>query len=173
MLEKKTTTPATSANTARWLSSLAERAGILLLSCLFAAGCNSGRNASPNSDFDQGRSLVVAGKYAEAIPVLRRYLKEDPQGKHASRAGLFLGKAHLALGDIEAARQAFDDTHRNYPDSLESHKSKYKLAMISLLSGDRQDALERFQQLAQAPDGPLAAEATAMAEFLRQQPAAE
>ena len=77
--------------------------------------------------FGSIRQLVCDGQYEKAIPKLKAY-----QGRHASRAGLFLGKAYLALGDLKMARQAFEDTVRKFPKTLEGHKCRYKLAMVTL-----------------------------------------
>lgn len=119
-----------------------------------------------NALFKEGRSLVTQGRYAHAVPTLEQYLREHPRGKHASRAGLFLGKAHLGLGQWDEAAAAFTLTIERYPQSLEAHKARYKLAVVALLRGDTADARDRFAAMARSPDGPLAPEAKAAAEFL-------
>ncbi len=144
----------------------------VLLSFVFLAaltGCGkAGASAASKENFT-GRQLVIEGKYKEAIPVLEAYLRENPKGKYASRSGLFLGKAHLALGQMVEAEKAFADTAAKQPATLEAHKCRYKLAMVSLIRGDREDALKRFDELANRPDGPLAPEAKAMGDYLREQ----
>ncbi|MEQ8791168.1 MAG: tetratricopeptide repeat protein [Pirellulaceae bacterium] len=142
------------------------------MTCLAAStGCqNAGAAAdAKQDDFSNGRALACEGKYQQAIAPLEKYLREQPRGKNASRAGLFLGKAHLALEDFPAAKKAFQMTIDNYATSLEAHKSKYKLAMIALLEGDHNDALARFTSLVDKPDGPLAAEALAWSRHLKAQ----
>ena len=79
----------------------------------------------------------------------------------------------MALGDFAAARKAFETTSRDFVGSDESQKCKYKLAMLALIEGDEKGAQERFEKLAANPNGPLAAEATAMSKYLRGQLAAE
>ncbi|QDU95841.1 tetratricopeptide repeat protein [Lignipirellula cremea] len=135
---------------------------VVLVGCRLQAGDDPAQD-----DFHQGRTLVTGGKYALAIPLLTKFLAEHPQHQNASRAGLFLGKAHLGLGDYPAARIAFNDTVKNYPATLEGHKSRYKLALLSLLEGDRDQALAQFKTLAENPDGSLAPEAAAMVRYLQ------
>jgi len=131
---------------------------IPLVSLMMLIGC--GQNPS-SGQFESIRQLVCVGRFADAIPKLKAY-----NGQHQSRAGLFLGKAHLGLGDLAKARQAFSDTVRDFPQSLEAHKCRYKLALLSLLQGDSVSAKEEFMKMSARPDGPLVAEAAAMAEFV-------
>ena len=58
-------------------------------------------------------------------------------------------------------------TIREHATTLEAHKCRYKLAVLAMIQGDHADALKRFGQLADQADGPLAAEATAMRDFLK------
>ncbi|MEQ8767453.1 MAG: tetratricopeptide repeat protein [Planctomycetota bacterium] len=137
---------------------------IAWVSILLVAACQKDES-KPGTPFD-GRDLVIAGRYSEAILALEHDLERDPRSPRASRAWLFLGKAHLALGNLEDAESAFRSAVREFPSSLEAHKSQYKLALIALIRGDREAARRGFEALAQSPDGPLAAEATAMARHL-------
>jgi TolA-binding protein len=116
--------------------------------------------------FSEGRLLVTDGHYQEAIGALRGYLGEYPDGSYGSRARFFVAKAYLGLGQLALARVEFQTTIKIYPESLEAHKSRYKLGMIDLWEGKRRQAHLRFQELAEAPDGPLAPEAAAMSNYL-------
>lgn len=116
--------------------------------------------------FGQGRQLVTDGAYADAIPLLERYLGEHPAGRNASRACLFLGKAHAGLGDLDAARRWFERGVRDFPATLEGHKCRYKLALVDLWEGRKDAATAGFAALAARPDGPLAPEAAAMHAWL-------
>ena len=143
---------------------------VLFSSVLLAAlmGCGKARApAAPKENFT-GRQLVIEGKYKEAIPELEAYLRDNPKGKFASRSGLFLGKAHLALGQMDEAEKAFADTAAKHPGTLEAHKCRYKLALVAFFRGDLHNALKRFDELANRPDGPLAPEAKAMGDYLRE-----
>jgi TolA-binding protein len=119
--------------------------------------------------FHKGRSLVTQGHYRQAIPLLLEYLDKYPQGQNASRSIFFIGKAYLGLGDMKRAKQAFNDTHRMFPESLEAHKAHYKLALIDMMTGYMDQAIHGFASMAQRPDGPLAPEATAMSAYLTHQ----
>ena len=136
--------------------SRASIAGLIALLC----GCGA---AAPTDDFEAIREEVCAGRYEAAIPKLKAY-----RGPEESRAGLFLGKAYAATGDYAAARAAWEAVVRNHPGSLEDHKCRYKLAWLSFIEGDEAEALASFESLASEPDGPLAAEATAFAAYLRE-----
>lgn len=151
----------------------------LFLGCCLIAlagigtGCDTIVTNNGNKLFHEGRSLVVNGHYSDAIPVLSKYMRLHPSGKHASRAGLFLGKAYLALGDSAKAAETWSLTVKNYPTTLEGHKCRYKLALLFMLTGDKDKAIEAFGKLADSPDGPLAPEATAMRTYLQSEAPAE
>ena len=123
---------------------------------------------NPLSPFGRGRNLVAQGDYAEAIQHLELYLKNQPGGKNASRASFFIAKALLGQGDLNAARIAFQRTIAVYPDSLEAHKSRYKLAMIDFWQGNRDEAIRRFTELAEAREGPDTPEAQMMLKYLQE-----
>ena len=138
---------------------------LLLLSL---AGCDDSRTGRSGADetFGEGRRLVTQGKYVEAVPLLEGYLAARPSGKHASRAQFFIGKAYIGMDQLEKAAAAFDEVVRGYPDSLEAHKARYKMALILLWQGKTDEARAQFAQLADSPDGPLAPEAEQMAAHL-------
>ena len=143
-------------------------AAVMIATCFIcgASGCDRA-NKRRSPEFEAIRSLVTSGKYTEAKPKLEVFLKEKPEHPDASRAGLFLGKVNLALGDMDAAKKAFEMTATKYSGSLEDHKSRYKLAVIAMLEGNKEDAILRFGALADKPDGPLAAESMAMRKYLQ------
>jgi TolA-binding protein len=106
------------------------------------------------------------GRYKDAVPVIEKYLSEYPQGKYASRAYLFLGKAFLGQLKFDDAARVFDDGTRLFPETLEGHKCRYKRAVIDLLQGDNAAARVRFANLSNNPDGPLGPEARAFQRYL-------
>jgi hypothetical protein len=139
---------------------------LLGISLLFMAGCHVAVSGEPRTEFLEARELAVNGRFAEAIPLLEHYLETQPDGKHASRTGLFLGKAHLALGHHDECRAAWKITTERYAETLEGHKCRYKLAFLDFMEGNDAAALEGFRQLAEHPDGPLAPEAKAFAKYI-------
>lgn len=148
-----------------WLGAVA--AALLLFAAVWAV--RAGAGSAKNDLFLEARELVTRGDYSLAAPLLEQYLKEHPGGEHASRAGLFLGKARLGLGQHDRAREAWELTRRDYAATLEGHKARYKLALLSMLEGDPETARAAFQAMADQPDGPLAPEAGALAHYLTRQ----
>ena len=145
--------------------------GFLCVACAVAVlGCGErgvqAGNGSHHRQFTAARALVISGKYQQAIPALTEFATKFPTSKQASRAGLFLFKANLALGDFEEATRWCEWTIQQYPNRLEAHKCQYKLGVLAMLQDDRKQALRCFTGLADRPDGPLAAESTAMVRFL-------
>ena len=136
-----------------------------VLAILISAGCSE---ANSTAQFRSLRSMVIAGKFNEAIPKLEKFAAENPKSVDASRAGLFLFKANFGNGDLAEARKWCDWTIKNYPSSLEAQKCKYKLAVVTMAEGDIEQATEQFAALASNPSGPYTAEATAMKRFLDQ-----
>ncbi len=146
----------------------------LVAACLLLtmAGCGTESNAAnrkASATFAAIRADVLRGDYETTPDRLAKFIDAHPKHPDASRAGLFIGKCFLALGDLPAARQAFQTTVDTYPGTLEEHKCRYKLAVVTMLEGDREDAIRQFAAMADEPDGPLAPEAAAMAQYLRDQ----
>ncbi len=139
--------------------------GMILVGISCVLGSCS-RTNEKSALFQNGRTLVMEGRYNESLSPLQEYLSEYPEGKSASRAGLFLGKAYLALDRKKDARATFAATAAHYPDSPEAHECLYKLALVDLFDNRRAEAIRRFQQLSSQPNGTLAPEATAMVRFL-------
>ncbi len=136
---------------------------LALCGALALAACQPDDKAG----FLHGREQVTLGQYDDAIVTLRDYLTAHPDGKYASRASFFIAKAHLGAGRIGDSRDAFVYTRQRYPGSLEAEKSRYKLAFLLLLEGDKAEAATAFREIAENPQSPLAPEAAAMASFLQ------
>ncbi|WP_425394976.1 tetratricopeptide repeat protein [Aeoliella sp.] len=146
----------------------------LLLVAAVVLGCTSCGNGAGTAQRDQflaARQLVVDGKYQEATAPLEAFITQHPGNKFCSRAGLFLGKAYLAQDDMAQAKKWFQWTVDNHAQTLEGHKCKYKLAMCAVLEEQYDKASDQFATLAEKPDGPLAAEATAWQRWLKKQAA--
>ncbi|MFC1736881.1 tol-pal system YbgF family protein [Candidatus Hydrogenedentota bacterium] len=139
---------------------------IILLITFALSGCEEVKKTGGKKLFIRGRDLVRAGRYEEAIGPLTQFQREHPRAELASNAGLYLGKAYLALGRFDEARIAWGNTMKDYPGSLEEHKCRYKLALLKYLEGDTEEALKLFKAMAEDPDGPLAAEALAFASYI-------
>ncbi|MEM0967289.1 MAG: hypothetical protein AAGJ81_14175 [Verrucomicrobiota bacterium] len=143
---------------------------VLICSVLFvfsfgATGCDL-ELTDDHSLFLASRELVMEGRFAEAKKGFVEYLSAQPTGKFASRASFFVAKCDLGLGDLPAARIAFENCRELYPNTNEAEKSSYKLAFIDLLEGNENRALEILRDLAANPRGTLSPEAAALAGFL-------
>jgi TolA-binding protein len=125
-----------------------------------------------DGQFTNGRNALMSAQFDGAIVELQGYLDDHPHGPLASRASFLIAKAQLGLGNHDQARKQFELTIRQFGDSEEAHKSRYKLGMLSLLDGDKQVARRRFAELVASPSGTLVPEATAMVRYLDAEQAA-
>ncbi len=111
-------------------------------------------------DIDQaqlelGVALVEKEQFAEAIPYLERAQEALPP--QAARASLFLGVAHLRLGQNDEARAAFE---RAAGDSEIVPTARYYQGVIDYLDERRPQAQAHFQYVIDAkPGSKIAAEA--------------
>ncbi len=124
------------------------------------------RPGETRGPFGKGRQAVTEGRYQDAARLLDKYLADYPSGRNTSRAHFFLAKAQLGLGNVQRARGTFEYVIATYPDSLEAHKSRYKLGLMDLTEGKLPDARRRFAELVRSPNGPLVPEAKMMQDYL-------
>jgi TolA-binding protein len=129
-------------------------------------GCGAQQKKPLDPRFDQGRKLLSTGDYKQSMKSLQSYLDAKPDGGLASRASFLIAKNHMGLGQSEDAAKQFKLTIKKYAKSDEAHKSKYKLAMLSFLNGDHDDARKQFQELVDKPTGTLVPESAAMLRYL-------
>lgn len=144
---------------------------IVFMLAVLITGCAKQKKSDPQ--FTAGRQALMRGQFEPAIEQFGGYLQQQPHGRLASRASFLTAKAYLGLGDHQLARQQFEHTVQKYGDSEEAHKSRYKLAMVSLIEGDTDDARRRFSELTAQPSGTLVPEATAMLRYLDAEDARE
>lgn len=134
-------------------------------SLMAVVGCQ--RASDGSTEFRQARERLMHGEFAQAKTEMAEFRANYPTHPFASRAAFLQAKAELGLGNLHQAEQDFQATINQYPNTEEAHKSRYKLAMIALLRGDRQKAAEGFQQIADRKSGTLVPEAVAMLRMLR------
>ena len=139
----------------------------LLLISLLPLACDAPKASEPKAKFSAGREAACNADYKEALEHLEAYVALAPQGKLASRARLFIGKAQLGLGDHAQARAAFEQVLAEHPGSPEAPKARYKLALLTLLDGKPAEAAQQFKAISDDPQGsPLAGESAALAAYL-------
>lgn len=143
------------------MTGLASLTALLLLTC----ACGNPK-VKPKEEFQSLRLQVIAGEYDKAIPQLESFIKENPNSKNASRAGLFLFKAYFAKNQLSDAGKWCQWTIKNHPNSLEAHKCRYKLALISLVSGNSAKTKSELKLVADDTDNPLSPEASRLLKFL-------
>ncbi len=137
-------------------------AAVFLLSLV---GCESANDGS--ATFYQARQRLMRGEFAEADKQFTQFQSDHPTHSLASRAAFLQAKAQLGLGNLKLAESGFQETIRKYPQSEEAHKSRYKIALIALLRGQRADAAAKFQQIVDRKSGTLVPEAAAMLRMLQ------
>lgn len=145
---------------------------VLLLCLLLVLGCGVKQKGPTGQAFELGRQDVLSGEFESGIQRLERFLDEHHGHDLAVRANFLIAKAHLGLGDYAAAKQWFNHVIEQHPATEEAHKAKFKLAMLSVLQGDREDARQRLESL-RMEAGPYAPEVVAWLEYLEAAGAAE
>ena len=124
---------------------------LLLQVLLCASGCRPPQKKAGTSEianqFNEARDLVHNSEFAEAERALSQFLSEHPSHKLASRARFLMAKTYMGLNDLPNATLGFEATIRDYPDSEEAHKSKFKLAMLSVLQEDKVRAAAQLESL--------------------------
>lgn len=103
------------------------------------------RRAERNTQkIDDAREELNRGNFAEAFDALAPFVRTRGGGENESRALLLQGKAAWALGGDEEARALFGRVLEEHPRSFEAPKAAHKLAWMSLIAGDREEAHRGF-----------------------------
>ena len=106
----------------------------------------------PRLDFEIGMAAVHLRSFELAAQRLHRYEKARPG---ETRTALLLGRAHLGLGQLDAAQQWFETTRAREP-AMEAHVLD-GLARVQAARGDLHAAQAHQRALAaRAPGSPLA-----------------
>lgn len=102
-----------------------------------------------DAQFLLGQSHLEAGRYAEAIPPLERYLAASPGGDVAEFALADLVAAQLGAGHPADADRALESLARRYPDGTALPKARLRAAEAALAAGRHDRAAELFRQVAE------------------------
>jgi len=76
--------------------------------------------------FDSAWGLLSQGFYDDAISEFRDFVKTYPKDPKAARAQLFIGNAYFDQKKLEQARDQYDLTIQNYPESEVKCTALYK-----------------------------------------------
>lgn len=131
------------------------RAGTALLACLpiFAFTACAYHNVIYNARelFEAGEEQRRAGldslssvQYREVVRKTGEAYRERPDSDWACDALILLGRAHLRLGDLRAARAAFQEADAIGPDCGSRGDLQVHRAAVAVEMGDRAGALERL-----------------------------
>ncbi len=74
-----------------------------------------------------GASLALAGRFDEALPYLRRALKEHERPDSRSAVAYYIGVAHEGEGRRDEARANFERSAREAPESLFGNRARSRL----------------------------------------------
>ena len=109
------------------------------------AGLMKTDSSDPGVAVLDGVLLLNDGKTKEAFDVLQRAAKNNPENLPVK---IWLGKAALAMGDVNTAQQSFSDASRLNPSSLEALDGMAQTAMRSQDSALLGQAAEKAIALA-------------------------
>ena len=141
----------------------------LLLS--FVLGCSEEKGDAA-SKFAAARAKVHRAEFSQAIRELKTFLQDHPGHDLGSRAHFLIAKSEMGRNDFDEAAAWFTKTASQFPSSDEAHKAKFKLAMLSLLRGERQRALEQLRKMTDS-NGSYAPEISAWMLHLESQEAGQ
>lgn len=112
--------------------------------------------------FEAGWAMLSLGEHARALELLAEYEAMAPgRGKSAE----FIGRAWLAMGDLEAAQAWFDEALRRDPSLTTS--ISFQRAAISAIAGDEETARSYLERIASNdPASPLGQYVTAQLEAI-------
>jgi TolA-binding protein len=103
-----------------------------------------------NALFVVGQGHIEAKRYAEAVPVLEKYLAARPDGDVADYALAHLVHAHTELGQTDAAWKALNALAGRFPKSKALPASRVRVAE-ALAASRPEQAAEQFRLAAEAP----------------------
>ncbi len=105
--------------------------------------------------FMLGQGLIESGKFAEAIPPLEAYLKDQPDGEVADFALAHIARAQVELGRPDEARATVETLAKRFPKSKALPAARLGLAE-SAMSAKQYDRAEGFFRLAIETSDPSA-----------------
>jgi hypothetical protein len=102
----------------------------------------------------RGDSATARTAYRDAIRKANRSLAKHPNSRWSDDAQLLIARAHLALGEVDSARIAFNALVQRSSDQAMRGTAQIQLAAIEAQNGQSALALSRLDSALAAPKAP-------------------
>ena len=113
-------------------------------------------------------NMMQEGRYEDSADAFNRLITGYPNGQFTPNAFYWLGELHLAMEDVEMARQSFAQVLTLYPGHGKAPDALYKLGVVHHRLNDNERALEYLNRvIAEHPDTSAAGLARTYAQELR------
>ncbi len=106
--------------------------------------------AGQRAQMQGGAELFMAGKYADAQGVFKRYLDEHPDGEFSGQAGLGVAKCLESQGKFDEAAGQYQHVIDDLADEEAVIAAQFSLALIDLQQKKYDNAAQLFQKVVQA-----------------------
>lgn len=97
--------------------------------------------------YDAAFDLVKARDFEKAIQAFSAFVRKFPNSEYAGNAQYWLGEIHLVESDLQSAGRAFALVVSEYPGHRKEADALYKLADVERRLGNRDKAVELYQQV--------------------------
>ena len=126
-------------------------------------------SAPPERDaYSAAFSLMQESRFEESVDAFNRLITGYPNGQYTPNAFYWLGELHLAMDDVEMARQSFTQVLNLYPEHGKAPDALYKLGVVHHRLNDNERALQYLNRvIAEHPDSTAAGLARTYAGELR------
>ena len=113
-------------------------------------------------------SLMQESRFEESVDAFNRLIAGYPNGQFTPNAFYWLGELHLAMDEVELARQSFAQVLTLYPEHGKVSDALYKLGVVHHRLNDNERALQYLNRvIAEHPDSTAAGLARTYAGELR------
>ena len=113
---------------------------------------DSGDETAAAAAFLLGQDHLEAGRFAEALASLKRYLEADPDGRVADHALAHESAAYLGLGQRDEAAGALGQLAERFPQSSALPPARLRLAEADAEAGELTRAITQFRLLIDATE---------------------
>jgi tol-pal system protein YbgF len=97
--------------------------------------------------YDTSFDLLKDGKYDEAVPKFKAYIKTYPQGKYVANSHYWLGEIYYLQSDLKNAISEFQIVTKTYPSSQKVPDAMFKIALIHYDQGQYSTARKEFTNI--------------------------